>query len=293
MSENIKWICPYCQSRLDNNLKCVKCSYSGVREDDIYYIHRFDESWEKCLIERNGWINILKKKKQYFDNPDHYLLPDGNSNLKRVFGHSQLHLDKFLEVENLNNKVCLDLGAWIGWVEIYILKKYPLAKLIALEINDDHLVGLKRSNDLKKFFHLNFISLVADMHYIPIKSNSVDIIYSCDALHHFRSLDKVFAEIERVLKPNGKFYALNEPDRPEGTDEQEYLKPFALEEEKFNIIERRPTLSDYLKEGKALNLQAQSYPGLIKNIDTHGLFLLGKKTSKNILVNFISSKLHF
>ena len=199
-----------------------------------------------------------------------------------VFGESSKHIDKFLSLENLSGKTCLDLGAWIGWVECYALRKFSGAKLIALEVNDDVLVGLGRSNALKQYHRCDFYSLVADMHHIPIANNTVDIVFSVDALHHFRDLGNIFKEIERVLKPKGRFYGLNEPDRPDGIKEDLYVKDNVRSLElKYGVIENRPTVQEYLRRGKNLNLQMfNEQVSLRKNIDTSGLFLRGEKVRR-------------
>lgn len=90
----------------------------------------------------------------------------------------------------------------------------------------------------------------------------------------------ILQEVHRVLKPGGKFYGLNEPDRPDNTDELEYIRPRAELEFKHNIIERRPTRQEYLDSGTILGLRAvNDEVGLIQHVDTASLFLAGGKTA--------------
>ena len=185
-----------------------------------------------------------------------FIFQTGDLILKKSIPKAKNHIDTFQRVEDLNDKICVDLGASVGWVEPYILKTYPRATLIALEANDDPLCGLGRSHALKQHYGVDFVSLVADMHHIPLLESTVDLVFSVDALHHFRDLKAVFAEVARVLKPGGRFYGLNEPDRPEGTDEKEYVAPFAEIEMRHNIIERRPTRQEYETSGSELKLRA-------------------------------------
>jgi SAM-dependent methyltransferase len=276
------WACPYCLRALRKDFSCRSCDFSGYVNNNLIYLHRTNGDWKECLREKQGWINLTKELGLYRENDDHFYLPNGRPHLIEVFGESSRHIDRFLSLENLSGKICLDLGAWIGWVECYTLRKYSDAKLIALEVNDDVLVGLGRSNVLKQYHRCDFYSLVADMHHIPIANNTIDIVFSVDALHHFRALGNIFKEIERVLKPKGRFYGLNEPDRPDGINEDLYVKDNVRSLElKYGVIEKRPTVREYLKSGKTLNLQMfNEQVGLRKNIDTSGLFLRGEKVRR-------------
>lgn len=49
--------------------------------------------------------------------------------------------------------------------------------------------------------------LEAPAENIPLAANAVDIVFSCNALQHVADPARVFAEIARVLKPGGLFYA--------------------------------------------------------------------------------------
>jgi SAM-dependent methyltransferase len=274
----IKWACPMCRSSLNSDLSCSRCEFVGYKKNEMTYLHRDDDSWGRCIVERDGWINRTKEICLYVENSDHFFLPDRRPHLKEVYTESKTHIDAFQRVEDLNDKICLDLGASVGWVEPYVLATHPMATLIALEVNDDPLCGLGRSQALKRHYGIDFVSLVADMHHIPILEGTVDFVFSVDALHHFRDLKAVFAEVARVLKPGGRFYGLNEPDRPEGTDESEYITPFAEIEMRHNIIERRPTRHEYETSGSELKLRAANQElGLIQHVDTASLILVGEK----------------
>lgn len=278
---NHVFICPHCLVKLNENLECNRCGFTADRKNGMLYLHRTDHTWESCIKEKNGWIEAAKERGIYRENDDHFYMPDGRPHLKEFYAQSILHIDKLLSIENLNEKSCLDLGCGLGWVEVYILKKYPGSNLIAMEVNDDPYVGLGRATRLKEFAQCNFVSLIADMHLIPIEDNSLDIVFTVDALHHFRDMKQVFAEINRVLKPQGRFYAINEPDRPMGISEEKYIAQnmHMLEVEmKYGIIERRPTIQEYLENGKIVNLKViNDELGIRKDGVTPGLFLAGQK----------------
>ncbi len=268
------FICPDCHKQLRGKMfahifVCPDCGLKCKLENGLYYLHSNDDSWRKCEIEKRGWISISKELGIYLDNSDHYYLPEGRPHLKEFYAEAKRSIDKLLEIENFKKKLCLDLGAGIGWVECYILKRVK-SRLIALECSDDEFVGLGRSVALKKYHKCDFLSIVGDMHNVPIADNSVDIVFMVDALHHFGDLRKVLLESHRVLKPKGHFWAINEPYRPENiADEFEFVKQNIPLETKHNITERRPKITEYLQAGDILNLRVRNEelgfvaPGLI------------------------------
>ncbi|MDD4972556.1 MAG: class I SAM-dependent methyltransferase [Paludibacter sp.] len=213
----------------------------------------------------------------YLDNEDHFYLPDGRPHLKEFYKEAKRSIDKLLELENFNDKLCLDMGAGIGWVECYMLKQVK-SRMIALECSDDIYNGLGRSVVLKKHNGCEFLSLVADMHNVPIVDNSIDIVFMVDALHHFDNLRKLISEVHRVLKPGGHFWAINEPYRPDNMGELEYLKQYVALETKHGVAERRPTIKEYLDAGNIINLQVLNDK---INFVAPGLILRGQKDPAN------------
>lgn len=281
------YACPYCKKPLmrvglDAQLYCMtrECRDNGLVNTEfrqgLQYLHRYDQSWSQCLIEKWGWVEISKKRGVYTKSEHHYTLPYGSPEITAVYRHSRMHLDAMIGHEQLNGKRCLDLGAGLCWPDVYILKFHPRADIIALDVNDDDTIGLGRTLALQNYSNTRFVLVVGDMHNIPLLDNVVDVVYTVDALHHFRDLNQVMNEVYRVLKPGGKFYGLNEPDRAEGASEQDTTQ--ALLENQYGIIERRPTLAEYEQAGKRLQLRAiNDAANLQKNVVTHGLLLYGSK----------------
>jgi ubiquinone/menaquinone biosynthesis C-methylase UbiE len=273
------FICPDCHKQLKKKLfihvfTCPNCGFKCKRENGLYYLHSNDNSWEKCETEKNAWISVHKELGIYLDNQDHFCLPDGKPHLKEFYAEAKKSIDKMLELEDFSNKLCLDLGAGIGWVDCYILQ-HTKPRIIALECSDDKFVGLGRAMALKKYHKCDFLSIVGDMHNVPIADGSIDIVFMVDALHHFSDLRKVLLESHRVLKPKSHFWAINEPYRPENiADEFEFVRQNIPLETKHNITERRPTISEYLRAGDILNLQVLNEKlGFIAS----GLILYGEK----------------
>lgn len=87
----------------------------------------------------------------------------------------------------------LDLGAGTGYSNPFFKKLYPDVQIIALDIAEKLL--LKNSGQ----------RVCASADKIPLDSQSVDLVFSNLMLPWCDDLTAVFAEVYRVLKPNGLF----------------------------------------------------------------------------------------
>jgi len=89
----------------------------------------------------------------------------------------------------------LDLGSGTGFFTDLLAGTYQ------------HVIGLDISNEMLNFAKNNrnkdVLWLQADAHKIPLKSNSVDFIYSNLVIQWFEPLDEAITEMLRVLKPGG------------------------------------------------------------------------------------------
>jgi ubiquinone/menaquinone biosynthesis C-methylase UbiE len=62
-----------------------------------------------------------------------------------------------------------------------------------------------------KNLNLNVTGLVADAEHLPFADSSVDLVVGHAVLHHVPDLDALFAEVNRVLRPGGRFVFCGEP----------------------------------------------------------------------------------
>lgn len=74
---------------------------------------------------------------------------------------------------------------------------------IGIEISRDMILN---STKKKSTYYIN-----ADAQYIPLKSNLFDLVYAVNSIHQIVEIDRLFSEIHRVLKPEGKLIILT-PD---------------------------------------------------------------------------------
>ena len=135
------------------------------------------------------------------------------------------HLSLILNLIKLNkNEIVLDLGTGSGYLAFAIAKENPSNKVIGLDIVEN---TLKRNSEKAKQQNLSNLQFVAyDGIKLPFKDESIDVIYSRYALHHFPDIHYTFSELKRVLKPKGRI-VLSDPT-PNDNDKSgfvdEYMK---------------------------------------------------------------------
>ncbi len=102
------------------------------------------------------------------------------------------------------NSRVLEIGPGPGWGGISLLNKRPDLYLDGIEASPDMVaIAIENSKTEKvdkrsKFF----VGFAEDMETIP--DNTYDLVISRESLHHWCDPGKVFNEISRVLKPDGK-----------------------------------------------------------------------------------------
>jgi malonyl-CoA O-methyltransferase len=109
-----------------------------------------------------------------------------------------------LELLKLQPKVVLDLGCGTALASQQLQDRYPAAQVIAM----DAAIGMLRQagqhkNLMQRLFKRGFQCVCADAFQLPLRSASVDMVFSNLMLQWCDPPDAVFAEIRRVLKPDG------------------------------------------------------------------------------------------
>ena len=106
-----------------------------------------------------------------------------------------------LEPFEFRPRVLLDLGAGTGRAAAELKRRYRRSLVIALDLAPGMLQQAGRHQSLFRRFE----RVCADAARLPLGSASVDIVFSNLMLQWCDPLDEVFAEIRRVLKPQGFF----------------------------------------------------------------------------------------
>lgn len=108
-----------------------------------------------------------------------------------------------LTLFKLQPSVILDLGCGTALGSDALHRQYPEAMVIAM----DAALGMLRHATSKRrwFGKKSFERVCADAFHLPFKSSSVDLIFSNLMLQWCDPPDAVFAEVRRVMKPEGVF----------------------------------------------------------------------------------------
>ncbi|HEX2493570.1 MAG TPA: malonyl-ACP O-methyltransferase BioC [Steroidobacter sp.] len=106
-----------------------------------------------------------------------------------------------LEVVRLQPAVVLDIGAGAGHGARALKQRYRRAHVIALDLSERMLQAAARQG---RFFR-RFGRVAGDAGRLPFKDASVDLVFSNLTLEWGSDPDGVFAEVRRVLAPNGLF----------------------------------------------------------------------------------------
>jgi demethylmenaquinone methyltransferase/2-methoxy-6-polyprenyl-1,4-benzoquinol methylase len=159
---------------------------------------------EKITPYKDSSLGKKEQVAQMFDN-----ISGNYDNLNRVisFGIDVKWRKKVLKiVSDTKPKVILDIATGTGDLAI-LMAQTNAEKIIGLDISAGMLEVGKKKVDEKKLS--NVIDLVlGDSENIPFEDNYFDAITVSFGVRNFENLEKGFAEILRVLKPNGIFVIL-------------------------------------------------------------------------------------
>ena len=96
----------------------------------------------------------------------------------------------------------LDLGTGPGYVAIDVARQNPDLEVIGLDLGS-HMIERARQRALRSNENGFLPWLQADGHFLPFADNSLDLVISSYALHHWQDPLAVMNEIARVLRPPG------------------------------------------------------------------------------------------
>lgn len=191
-------------------------------------------------------ITYHAKMADIYDETQPYF---GEDNVRRV----ELIIKNL--ADNTSGEVLLDLGAGTGFVT-NIARKY-FKKVYAVDITEEML------NKLRNKQYDNVEVVLADCENLPFKDNSFDACVAYSVLHHLHDITPTLKETYRVLKPNGFFFADQDPNyhffenvgsalkeesrsKPKFLNELKTVQKVVKEvEEKYNLDEEVIRLSEY------------------------------------------------
>ena len=106
------------------------------------------------------------------------------------------------------NGSMLDVGCGEGRHIFGVMQEYPMMKCVGLDMDDD---SLKKAEEGYSYFEsisevgAEFIK--GSAYSLPFPDNTFDLIVCSEVLEHLHEYIDAVIEINRVLKPGGKFFA--------------------------------------------------------------------------------------
>ena len=97
----------------------------------------------------------------------------------------------------------LEVGPGPGYVSIEMARLLPEVEIVGLDISQT-MVEIATQNAAEYGVSERVAFRQGDAAKMPFEGSSFDFCISCGSLHHWKKPPQVFAEIHRVLKPDGR-----------------------------------------------------------------------------------------
>lgn len=107
-----------------------------------------------------------------------------------------------MDLKSLAGKTMLEIGSG-GGGHSALFRSYG-ARVIAMDITPERVAATHQLLGKVERNPDDFICLNADAETIPIRSDSLNLVYSNGVLHHSAQTDKCIEEVHRILKPGGR-----------------------------------------------------------------------------------------
>lgn len=102
----------------------------------------------------------------------------------------------------------LEVGSGVGAQTEILLSRYDIPQISCVELAPTQIADAKAHIEPKFPGRVNFVQAAADR--MPFADHTFDGLFSCWFLEHIKDTGSVLAEMQRVLKPNGRAI-FNEP----------------------------------------------------------------------------------
>jgi ubiquinone/menaquinone biosynthesis C-methylase UbiE len=149
-------------------------------------------------------------------------------------GHAKMADWGMSHLPEMNPSMVLDVGCGGGRNARELAKKYPFAKVTAIDYSEVSVAKATEYNkDLIEFGRI--IVKRGDVSELRLPEASNDLATAFETIYFWPGLEKCFSEVAKVLKPGGVFMIVNESD---GTDETSLKYEKIIEGMKCYTIEQ-------------------------------------------------------
>ena len=154
-------------------------------------------------------------------------------------------------LKNLFGVKAADVGCGAGRYDLLLFQNLNKLHLTCIDINDSMLQ--EASNYLKNSGFSNFQTIKANANEIPLEKNSLDCIFTFNAIHHFK-INEFAKECNRVLKNNGLlFIYTRSKDQNESNIWGKFFPDFSKKE---NRLFDNHSLTERISNQTSLNLKS-------------------------------------
>jgi SAM-dependent methyltransferase len=151
-------------------------------------------------------IRSLRQDPRYADLVrDAYLGRDVADSVRRFDASAEFQAVRAILGDRLGGATVLDLGAGTGIASV-AFGRAGAGRVIAAEPDESDEVG--RGAMARAGADFEVIDAVGER--LPLPDASVDIVYARQVLHHAQDLERLMAEVARVLRPGGVMLACRE-----------------------------------------------------------------------------------
>ncbi|QOX77674.1 class I SAM-dependent methyltransferase [Trichlorobacter lovleyi] len=110
--------------------------------------------------------------------------------------------EQIMERTGIMSGLCLDLGSGGGYLGLALAWNSKLR--VCLLDESEEMQAIAEQNIYDKRLDNRVVALCGDVHYLPLKNNSVDLVVSRGSVYFWDDLAQVLREIWRVLAPGGQ-----------------------------------------------------------------------------------------
>jgi cyclopropane fatty-acyl-phospholipid synthase-like methyltransferase len=157
----------------------------------------------------NNWGDLLEFQGDYINYGfwDNILLEDNKilSIEERIESSLALYQEVIKNLHINEADICLELGCGRGVGIINALTQYNCKKIIGLDLNPTQIERAKKNTlDIQFNNKIELEFMCANAEDTKLPTESIDKIFSLEAVQHFDSIANFAKEAKRVLKPNGR-----------------------------------------------------------------------------------------
>jgi malonyl-CoA O-methyltransferase len=180
-----------------------------------------------------------------------------------------------LDYMRLDPRWVVDLGSAAGAGTRALTRRYPQARVVALDVDRTLLVPLRRMR--LTFWKKRPLAVQADVPHLPLASASVDLVFSNLVLAALSDPAPVFAEVARILRPGGLFlFTTLGPDTLQefrsawaAIDDEPHVHPF-LDMHDVGDALVRARLADPVMDVERLCFTYADFPALFADLRQAG-----------------------